>query len=287
MSTIQWFPGHMAKARRQIQEQLKLVDLVIEISDARIPESSRNPMLNELVQQKAHLLVLNKTDLADERLTSAWKNYYQDNGLPVLTTDSQHKQPLGPLLKIANEMLADKLKLQHERGIQSSVIRAMCIGIPNSGKSTFLNRLVGKNVAVTGNRPGVTKNQNWLKTKQNLEILDTPGVLWPKFEDELIGQKLALTGAIKEGLYHEDDIALFAIHFLRANYPNVIPKVYGMTAEQLKLSDPDLLLAMTKKYGYRDDFDRMSTKIILDYRRGALGRLTLEQPPVESQVIRP
>ncbi|GEL12667.1 GTP-binding protein [Lapidilactobacillus concavus DSM 17758] len=286
MATIQWFPGHMAKARREIQEQLKLVDLVIEITDARIPESSRNPMLNELVQQKAHLLVLNKIDLADDKMTRAWRQYYENEGLAVLTADSQHKQPLEPLLKVANELLKDKLERQHERGIKSSVIRAMCIGIPNSGKSTFLNRLVGRNVAVTGNRPGVTKNQNWLKTKQNLEILDTPGVLWPKFEDELIGQRLALTGAIKEGLYHVDDIALFALHFLKLSYPQVLPKVYGLTEAQLSLDDPDLLLAMTKKFGYRDDYEKMSTKLILDYRKGHLGRLTLEQPPVDAEVTK-
>lgn len=282
MAVIQWFPGHMAKARREIQEQLKLVDIIIEICDARIPESSRNPMMNEIVQQKPHLLVLNKTDLADPKQTRAWQQYYEEIGQPTIITDAQHQNPLNITLKAANEILKDKLAAKAQRGIKNSTIRAMCIGVPNSGKSTFLNRLIGKNIAVTGNRPGVTKNQNWLKTKQNLEILDTPGVLWPKFEDQEIGIKLALTGAIKEGLYHEDDVALFAIQYFKVNYPQALTEKLGVPEKQLALSDADLLLAMTKKYGLKDDYERMSQKIILDYRKGSLGRITLEQAPVSA-----
>ncbi|KRM79214.1 ribosome biogenesis GTP-binding protein YlqF [Lapidilactobacillus dextrinicus DSM 20335] len=282
MATIQWFPGHMAKARREIQEQLKLVDLVIEICDARIPESSRNPMMNEIVQQKPHLLVLNKTDLADPKQTKAWQQYYEAQGQPTIVTDAQHQNPLNLVQQKANEILKEKLALRAQRGIKNMTIRAMCMGVPNSGKSTFLNRLVGKNVAVTGNRPGVTKNQNWLKTKQNLEILDTPGILWPKFDDQEIGVKLALTGAIKEGLYHEDDVTLFALDYFRNYYPQVLTEKLGVGPKQLELSDPDLLLALTKKFGFKDEYERMAQKIIFDLRKGSLGRITLEQAPVSA-----
>lgn len=285
MAVIQWFPGHMAKARREIQEQLKLVDLVIEICDARIPESSRNPMMNEIVQQKPHLLVLNKTDLADPKQTKTWQQYYEAQGQPTIVTDAQHQNPLNLVQKAANEILKDKLALRAQRGIKNMTIRAMCMGVPNSGKSTFLNRLVGKNVAVTGNRPGVTKNQNWLKTKQNLEILDTPGILWPKFDDQEIGIKLALTGAIKEGLYHEDDVTLFALNYFRQYYPQVLTDKLGVTPKQLELSDPDLLLALTKKFGFKDEYERMAQKIILDLRKGSLGRITLEQAPVSAPEV--
>ncbi|WP_125608224.1 ribosome biogenesis GTPase YlqF [Lapidilactobacillus bayanensis] len=285
MATIQWFPGHMAKARREVQEQLKLVDLVIEICDARIPESSRNPMMNEIVQQKPHLLVLNKTDLADPKQTKAWQQYYEAQGQATIATDAQHQNPLGPVQKAANEILKDKLALRAQRGIKNMTIRAMCIGVPNSGKSTFLNRLIGKNVAVTGNRPGVTKNQSWLKTKQNLEILDTPGILWPKFDDQEIGVKLALTGAIKEGLYHEDDVTLFALNYFRQYYPQVLTDKLGVNPKQLELSDPDLLLVLTKKFGFKDEYERMAQKIILDLRKGSLGRITLEQAPVNAAEV--
>ncbi|WP_461218364.1 ribosome biogenesis GTPase YlqF [Lapidilactobacillus salsurivasis] len=280
MATIQWYPGHMAKAKREIQERLKQVDLVLEVVDARLPESSRNPMLRELIGDKAHLLLLNKADLADPQMTQAWQKYYQREQQPVLALDSQHGQPLRPVLHAAKQILAPKIAAQQQKGVLKTTIRAMCIGIPNSGKSTFLNRLAGKNIAPIGNRPGVTRKQNWLKTKDDFEVLDTPGVLWPKFEDPTVGQKLALTGAIKEGLYHEDDITLFALDFYQKQYPQILQQTYQLTAAQLDLPAVELLLLLTKQAGLRDDYDRMAAKFLLDFRKGKLGRITLDLPPV-------
>lgn len=283
MSTIQWYPGHMAKAKRQIHEQLKLVDVVIEVVDARLPESSRNPELNQLIQHKDHLIILNKADLADPQVTKQWLQFYQGEGLASLALDSQHGQPLKPVLRATKQLLAPKLAQQAAKGIRETTIRAMCVGIPNTGKSTFLNRMIGKNVAQVGNRPGVTRKQNWLKTQQNFAILDTPGVLWPKFADQLIGQKLALTGAIKEGLYHEDDIVLFALAFYQTNYSQLLQQHYQLSAEQLALKPVDLLLALTKKLGFRDEYERMVDRFLLDYRKGKLGRITLDQVPATWQ----
>ncbi|MFC6314938.1 ribosome biogenesis GTPase YlqF [Lapidilactobacillus achengensis] len=280
MATIQWYPGHMAKAKREIQERLKQVDLVLEVVDARLPESSRNPMLRELIGDKAHLLLLNKADLADPQMTQAWQKYYQREQQPVLALDSQHGQPLRPVLHAAKQILAPKIAAQQQKGVLKTTIRAMCIGIPNSGKSTFLNRLAGKNIAPIGNRPGVTRKQNWLKTKDDFEVLDTPGVLWPKFEDPTVGQKLALTGAIKEGLYHEDDITLFALGFYQKQYPQILQQTYQLTAAQLDLPAVELLLLLTKQAGFRDDYDRMAAKFLLYFRKGKLGRITLDLPPV-------
>lgn len=279
--TIQWFPGHMAKAKREIQAQLSQVDMIIEIADARVPQSSRNPQLAEL-SQKPQLLVLNKADLADPVQTKKWLAAYREQGQAALALDSQHGQPLRPVLKASEQLLAAKLAKQHERGVKQVTMRAICVGIPNSGKSTFLNRLVGRKIAASGDRPGVTKKQSWLKTAHNFEVLDTPGVLWPKFADPTVGQKLALTGAIRAGLYHDDDIALFALRFLRRYYPQPLQATYHLQARDHELNSVDLLLALTQKFGYRDDYDRFAQRILFDFRKGKLGRVTLDQLPKEN-----
>ena len=204
---IQWFPGHMAKAKREAKEKLNLVDIVIELVDARIPESSRNPLIDEIVGNKPRIMVLNKADLADPAKTQAWINYYQSQGIQALAIDAQHGKGLKQLEKQCQALMSDYFAKQAAKGVKPRAIRLMILGIPNVGKSTLINRFVGKNQAITGNKPGVTKAQRWLKVGRNFELLDTPGILWPKFDDPLVGKKLALTGAIKDQLVHMDDLA--------------------------------------------------------------------------------
>ncbi|AUJ32174.1 MAG: ribosome biogenesis GTPase YlqF [Liquorilactobacillus nagelii] len=278
MSKIQWYPGHMAKAIRQIKENLKMVDLVLELADARLPESSRNPLVQELIQNKPSLLLLTKKDLADPTETQGWVNYYQTQQQPVLAINSLHDRA-SVIEKKIQSVLVEKIAKQQQRGIQKKRLRVLCLGIPNVGKSTLLNQLVGKKAAQTGNRPGVTKAQQWLKVGKTLDLLDTPGILWPKFEDPLIGQKLALTGAIKDTLFAADDIALFALEYFEQKQPTQLLERYHLKKTDLQMELPELLLLITQKIGLRDDYERASQRIIFDCRQGKLGRYTLDQVP--------
>ncbi|MHC9532675.1 ribosome biogenesis GTPase YlqF [Dellaglioa sp. BT-FLS60] len=277
MTVIQWFPGHMAKALRLVKEKLSLVDIVLELVDARLPESSRNPQLEQLLATKPHVMVLTKKDMADPNVTARWLHYYESKGIPAVAVDSQHGQ-LNAIEKKINVVLKDKLALRESKGIIQQRVKVMCIGIPNVGKSTLLNHLVNKNVAITGNRPGVTKAQQWLKAGKSMSLLDTPGILWPKFEDQKIGQRLALTGAIKDSLYSKDDIALYGLEHFKQTNPKALQEKYKLTDEQMAMSDVDLLLALTKKMGFKEDYDRASERVIFDIRQGKLGRYTLEIP---------
>ena len=277
MATIQWYPGHMAKAIRQLRENLKVIDIVFELVDARIPESSRNPELRATVAQKPTLLILEKSDLADPKVTGEWVRYYREHNQPVIAIDVNDRKLVGNLVKAAREVLKTQQERAEAKGIQKPVIRAVMAGIPNVGKSTLLNRLVNKKVAITGDRPGVTKKQQWLKANEELQLLDTPGVLWPKFEDPLVGKKLALTGAIKDSLFAKDDVALYAIKFMREhNQTDRLAERYHLTDDELTLSDFDLLLAITKRLGFKDDYDRASERLIFDLRKGKLGRFTFD-----------
>lgn len=281
MAIIQWFPGHMAKALRQVKENLKSVDIVLELVDARLPESSRNPQLAEVLQDKPSIIVLTKMDLADPAETKRWINYYESMGQPAIAVNSNSGN-LKIIEKKIKEILADKLQSRKEKGIQNQKLRAMCIGIPNVGKSTLLNHLVKKNVAQTGNRPGVTKAQQWLKAGKDLQLLDTPGILWPKFEDPLVGKKLALTGAIKDTLYAKDDVALYAVeHFIHTN-PDALAQRYRLTQSELEDTTVETLLAITRNMGFKEDYDRASERLIFEIRKGKLGRYTLEKPPVDA-----
>lgn len=280
--TIQWYPGHMAKAQKQIKERLKAVDLILEIVDARVPESSINPMIQELGQNKPILLIMNKADMADPRRTQQWIETFKKRGINAIALDAQHKAKLPMIEKVAQEILAEKLAKKRGKGIRNPVIRAMCVGVPNVGKSTILNRLVQKNIAVTGNRPGVTKNQQWLKAGQTLELLDTPGVLWPKFEDPTIGSKLALTGAISDAIYHPDDVVIFALEHFKEYYPSQLQKVYKVTDAELEEPAAELIMILTKRLGFKEDYDRFCVKFINDARQGKLGRFTLDVVPVEA-----
>ncbi|MCZ2490935.1 ribosome biogenesis GTPase YlqF [Dellaglioa carnosa] len=277
MTVIQWFPGHMAKALRLVKEKLNLVDIVLELVDARLPESSRNPQLEQLLETKPHIMVLTKKDMADPNVTARWLRYYESKGIPAVAVDSQHGQ-LSAIEKKINVVLKDKLALRESKGIIQQRVKVMCIGIPNVGKSTLLNHLVNKNVAITGNRPGVTKAQQWLKAGKLMSLLDTPGILWPKFEDQEIGKRLALTGAIKDSLYAKDDIALYGLEHFKQTNPKALQEKYKLTDEQMQLSNVDLLLELTKKMGFKEDYDRASERIIFDIRQSKLGRYTLEIP---------
>lgn len=279
MATIQWYPGHMAKARRQVTEALTKVDIIYEIVDARVPESSRNPLLDEIGQGKKRLLVLNKADLANPAATQGFIEYYQAQGLPAVAIDAQHTKGIQRIIAETHAVLADYIDRQKTKGVRNVLLRAMCVGVPNVGKSTILNRLAGRNIAQTGNTPGVTRAQQWIKTGEDISLLDTPGILWPKFEDPLVGKKLALTGGIKDTLFHADDVALFALETLVAQVPDEVKHLYRVTDADLQQDLPDLLMTMTARLGFKDDYDRTSWVIINDVRKGKLGRFTWDAVP--------
>ena len=274
MATIQWFPGHMSKARRQVQENIKFVDFVTILVDARLPLSSQNPMLTKIVGDKPKLLILNKADLADPVRIKEWQSYFESQEIPTLSINSKEQSAVKKVTDAAKKLMSDKLARQKERGIRIETLRTMIIGIPNAGKSTLMNRLAGKKIAVVGNKPGVTKGQQWLKSNKDLEILDTPGILWPKFEDETVALKLALTGAIKDNLLPMDEVTIFGLNYFKEHYPEELTARF----KQLDLNQeaPDMIMDMTKKLGFRDDYDRFYRLFVKDVRDGKLGRYCLD-----------
>lgn len=274
MATIQWFPGHMSKARRQVQENIKFVDFVTILVDARLPLSSQNPMLTKIVGDKPKLLILNKADLADPVRIKEWQSYFESQGIPTLSINSKEQSAVKKVTDAAKKLMADKLARQKERGIRIETLRTMIIGIPNAGKSTLMNRLAGKKIAIVGNKPGVTKGQQWLKSNKDLEILDTPGILWPKFEDETVALKLALTGAIKDNLLPMDEVTIFGLDYFKEHYPEELTARF----KQLDLSQeaPDMIMDMTQKLGFRDDYDRFYNLFVKDVRDGKFGRYCLD-----------
>ncbi|EFR45329.1 ribosome biogenesis GTPase YlqF [Streptococcus pseudoporcinus] len=275
MAIIQWFPGHMSKARRQVQENLKHVDFVTILVDARLPLSSQNPMLTKIVGDKPKLMILNKADLADQSRTKEWQQFYESKGIKTLAINSKEQSTVKKVTDAAKALMSDKITKLRQRGIQKETLRTMIIGIPNAGKSTLMNRLAGKKVAVVGNKPGVTKGQQWLKSNKDLEILDTPGILWPKFEDQGVGLKLALTGAIKDQLLPLDDVTIFGINYFKEYYPKrLLERFKGIN---LEAEAPDIIVTMTQKLGFRDDYDRFYTLFIKEVRDGKLGTFTLDQ----------
>ena len=274
MATIQWFPGHMSKARRQVQENLKHVDFVTILVDARLPLSSQNPMLTKIVGDKPKLLILNKADLADSNRTKEWRSYFENQGIKTLAINSKEQSTVKLVTDAAKSLMTDKIQRLRERGIQKETLRTMIIGIPNAGKSTLMNRLAGKKIAVVGNKPGVTKGQQWLKSNKDLEILDTPGILWPKFEDELVGLKLALTGAIKDQLLPMDEVTIFGLNYFKTYYPERLEERFkGIDLEE---EAPEIIMEMTRKLGFREDYDRFYNLFVKEVRDGKLGRYTLD-----------
>jgi len=278
---IQWYPGHMAKAKREIIEKLKMVDIVYELVDARIPLSSRNPMIDEIIQQKPRLVLLNKADMADPLKTKEWIRFFESKGIVALPINSQQGQGLQQIIQQSKEILKEKFDKMRAKGIRPRAIRAMVVGIPNSGKSTFINKLAGKNIAKTGNTPGVTKGQAWIKTGKDLELLDTPGILWPKFEDVEVGYKLALTGAIKDAILNLQDIAVYALEFFKRDYPERLSERYGF--EEIPENIVDIFDHIGKKRGCllsggRVDYEKTAELIIREIRGEKLGKLTFEVP---------
>lgn len=284
--TIQWFPGHMAKARREVTEKLKLVDIIFELVDARIPVSSANPMLQEIIQQKQRLILLNKTDMADPELTKQWIRHYAEEGQKALAINSQEGRGLNEIVQAAEEVLKEKRDRRKAKGLKPRAIRAMILGIPNVGKSTLINRLAKRNIAKTGNTPGVTRGQQWIKVGKDLELLDTPGILWPKFEDQEIGYKLALTGAIKDSLLNMQDIAVFALRYLEKHYPNRLKERYNL--EEIPEEIVDLFNEIGKRRGCLTsggeiDYDKTAEVVIMDMRTQRFGKITFDLPNEASE----
>lgn len=277
--TIQWFPGHMAKARRQVQENLKLVDIVFELIDARLPMSSRNPMMDQVIHQKPRLLILNKADMADENETRKWVEYFAERGHTAVAVNSLEGKGLQKVTKAAQVILREKWERMKSRGMKPRAIRAMIVGIPNVGKSTLINRFAKKNIAKTGNMPGVTKAQQWIKVGKEIELLDTPGILWPKFEDQEVGLKLALTGAIKDTIINMEDLAVYGLNFLSIRYPNRLEERYGISFvhEDLVVTF-DHIGKLRKVFGPGGeiDYDQVALIIVRDIRNQHFGHLTFD-----------
>jgi len=271
----------MAKARRQVTEKLKLIDVVIELVDARVPQSSRNPMVDEITEGKPRLIVLNKADMADPVVTDAWLRALKRDDIEVVAVDAKHSKGLKQLMSGAEKLMQEKHDRMREKGRNPGPIRALIIGIPNVGKSTLINRLAGRNIAVTGDRPGVTKRQQWIKMKGGeMELLDTPGILWPKFEDQMVGYRLAATGAIKDDILNLDDIALYTARELSARYPEQLKERFKI--DQLPEDAVELLELIGKKRGLVSggyvDFEKASELLLNELRHEKIGRVSPETP---------
>ena len=238
---IQWYPGHMAKAKREISQMTKLVDIVIELKDARIPYSSTNPIVNEIVNNKPRLILLNKSDMADKNVTKEWINYYKNNNIIALDIDSITGYNIKNIIPYAKTVLADEFKKREAKGIKKTSIRAMILGIPNVGKSTLINKLAKRKAVNVGDKPGVTKTQSWIKVSDELELLDTPGILWPKFEDNIVGLKLAMCGSIKDDILDLNDIVVRSIDYIKENYPNNLKLRYNLEVKKYKSCITNLL----------------------------------------------
>lgn len=279
--TIQWFPGHMAKARRQVEEKLNLIDVVIELLDARIPLSSRNPMIDEIVKNKPRLVLLNKKDLADPQITKAWVEYFAQQGLFAHPVDSLSGSGVHKIADLCMELVSEMQQKRIAKGLQPRNVRALILGIPNVGKSSLINRLAKKNVAATGDRPGITKAQKWIKGGDRLELLDTPGILWPKFEDQMVGYRLAATGAIKDEILDMIDIAGFVVDYFKVHYPDRLTNRYKL--DQLPEDKIELLESIGRKRGClvsggHVDYDKAAEIILRELRSGKLGLFSLEDP---------
>ena len=279
MEHFNWYPGHMKKATDQIRKSLKLVDLVAEVIDARIPLSSRNPVIDTLLEKTPHLLLLNKKDLADPRESDRWEEFYRSLGMEVLKIDSLHGNITRDIEEASRHLLQDVFHKRQEKNIENTKMRMMIVGIPNVGKSTLINRIANRRVTQVGNRPGVTKQNQWIKTKGDFELLDTPGILWPKFEDKKTGLHLALLGSIKDEIMDVQDLAFELIKILQKSYPQVILNRYGVDPEgkgTLEIMDEIALKRGAILRGHEVDYQRVSSMLLDEFRKGALGRITLE-----------
>lgn len=277
---FQWYPGHMTKAKRMMQENIKLIDLIIELVDARIPISSRNPDIDELGKNKARLILLNKADLAEERWNNAWAEYFEKKGAAAVTIDSRKSGGLKSIQEVIQKACKEKTERDRKKGILNRPVRAMVVGIPNVGKSTFINTLAGKACAKTGNKPGVTKGKQWIRLNKHVELLDTPGILWPKFEDQTVGLRLGFIGSIKDEILQTEELAVQLAEFLAEAYPGVLAAKYAVE------ESPDgfeTLRGIAKSRhcllrGSELDVEKAARLMLDDFRNGRIGRITLEYP---------
>jgi ribosome biogenesis GTPase A len=285
MANYQWYPGHMTKAKRMMQEDIKLIDLVIELVDARIPLSSRNPDIDELGKNKARIILLNKSDLADSKKNKLWMEYFSNMGFHVLEINSKTGQGIKAIQGVVQEACKEKIERDRRRGIINRPVRAMVVGIPNVGKSTFINSFAGKACTKTGNKPGVTKGKQWIRLNKGLELLDTPGILWPKFEDQTVGLHLAMIGSINDEIVHLDELAYDLINFLRQDYPGLLEKRYDIEIpEGQDAYDIIKSICISKKCflkGEELDIMKASNMVVDDFRNGRIGKITLEIPKNE------
>ena len=277
---FQWYPGHMTKAKRQMQVDIKLIDLVIELVDARIPLSSRNPDIDELGKNKYRLILMNTADLADKKKTEKWSAYFKEKGFFVVSLDARTKNSMKTITDIVMEACKEKIERDRKRGIKNRPVRAMVVGIPNVGKSTFINSYAGKACAKTGNKPGVTKGKQWIRLNKNVELLDTPGILWPKFEDQMVGLRLALIGSIKDEILNVDELAVELMKYLTVHYPGLLNERYEVEEAQ-EITDMIYEVAKNRNCmlkGGEPDYSKAAALIIEDFRSGKLGKITLEDP---------
>lgn len=280
---VQWYPGHMTKAKRQMQEDIKLIDIIIELVDARVPLSSRNPDIDELGRNKARLILLNKADLADESQNEAWKSYFQKKGFFVVQVDSRKGSGMKIIQNTIQEACREKIERDQKRGIKNRPIRAMVVGIPNVGKSTFINTFAGKACAKTGNKPGVTKGKQWIRLNKGVELLDTPGILWPKFQDQEVGLRLAMIGSIKDEILNLEELSLKLIDYLKERYAGALKSRYGAEEEETAVTVLEQFARARGclKKGEELDFTKASRILFDDFRGGKLGRVSLEWAALE------
>ena len=280
--TIQWFPGHMTKAQRMIEDNLRLVDAVCEILDARIPFSSRNPDIDRLADGKPRLVILNRCDLADPEATARWKRAFQEQGIAILETDARTGKGVNGFVPAVRELLKDRLADYAAKGQVGRPLRVMILGIPNVGKSTFINKVAGRKAAIAGDKPGVTRGRQWISIDAGLDLLDTPGILWPKFDSQEVGEMLAITNAIKADVLDKETLGANFMLRLRDNYPNALRERYRIEPDPA-LNGYELLEQAAKKRGFlvsrgEYDIERMANTLLKEYHEGKLGRLTLEMP---------
>lgn len=277
---IQWYPGHMTKAKRAMQEDIRLVDLIIELTDARAPQSGRNPDIDELGRGKARLILLNKADLADPQASAAWESYFKAQGYSVMKIDARSRADLKQIQPVLQEACREKIERDRRRGILNRPIRAMVVGIPNVGKSTFINSLSGRAAAKTGNQPGVTRGNQWIRLNKQIELLDTPGILWPKFEDQQVGLYLAFLGSIGGNVLQNDALAAELVKFLTKDRAGLLAEHYGID----EAGEPHEILSRLAAArscllkGGEPDLRRAAALLLDDFRSGRLGRITLERP---------
>lgn len=276
----QWYPGHMTKARRMMQENLSLVDLIIELVDARVPQSSRNPDIDALGKNKYRLILLGKADLADPKANQRWMSYFQEKGIPALEINAKSGKGVKSIQGLVQEVCREKIERDRKRGILNRPVRAMVAGIPNVGKSTFINAFAGRTCTKTGNKPGVTKGKQWIRMNKGIELLDTPGILWPKFEDQKVGMRLAFIGSINDEILQIEELSLDLIAFLQAEYPGRLSERFEVDEKQAPL---DMLIEISRRRrcflkGEEPDLRKASAILIDEFRGGKLGGITLELP---------